>query len=349
MPLLLLFLAILPQDPPIQQAWVVEFDDAILGAPSRHGDLVFAASKDGKVSAFRIDTGEPAWSFDAKGVVVSNLVVLKDRLFVPAKPNAAVLDPRTGKVVKDKIPNASRAIAGASRLYLLDSLAYISDQLHLNISATVAAYDPVWGTIVWEEKFRPGVTTAIESGGRLYVCGTDYVQSLDAGTGKKLGEAQHPHMGNALHGLADRNQVLFFTSVPWSVRSFDPKTLKEKWKNTDKRHVRDIPSILVADGILLFSLPDVVALDPKTGKELWTVKIEGEPYQFSSTPPAVRGTEVCVGSRSVLYAIDAAAGKATWSMGTGGLDWKGTVSQPVWIGDRLLYSVGRRLLCFKLK
>jgi outer membrane protein assembly factor BamB len=106
--------------------------------------------------------------------------------------------------------------------------------------------------------------------------------------------------------------------------------------------------ILLPDRLILFPLPNVVALDLKTGKELWTVQVEGE-AEYSTTPPAMRGTEICVGAKGVLSAIDSAAGKSTWILRTVMPDKVSFVPQPAWAGDRLLYAVGRKLMCFKLK
>jgi outer membrane protein assembly factor BamB len=188
----------------------------------------------------------------------------------------------------------------------------------------------------------------VESDGRLFLGGQDRIFRVDPGAGRRNGEQNLSGLPVALHALAIKEQVVVIGSGLRPVWSLHGKTLKESWILPREEHPRDIPAVLVQGLLLLFPLPKVVALDPKTGRDQWTLNLEAEP-QVSWTPPAVRGSEVCVGSRGQLHAIDAKAGKPTWSLMAGSPAERATVPQPAWIGDRLYYSVGRRLHAFKLK
>ena len=344
-----LVIALQIQDPPLQQAWTVDFEDFILGTPVGHGDLVFAASKNGKVRAFKAETGEPAWWFDSKVPVLSNLVVFKERLFVPGLTRSTLLDPKTGKELREDLPGASRVVAGASRLYLLESLMWANDVMHIGSSRTVTALDPATGKSTWRREFpHPGASTVVELGGRLYLPGDRLLLALEAGTGKQVGEAHKFEVKGACHGAADKDRLFLAPQGPKGVVCFNRTTLKELWSCPVDGYFSAIPPILQPDRLIVFPLPYIVAIDLKTGKELWTAQVEGKP-DYSSTPPAMRGSEICVGSKGVLCAIDSAAGKATWTLRTVMPDGVSFVPQPAWAGDRLLHAVGHRLTCFKLK
>lgn len=345
---LLALLLTAPQDSPFQQAWSAELDEIILGTPVVHGDLVMVASLKGKVAAFKIDGGEPAWSADAQGKVVSGMALLKDKLFVPAGDASIVLDAKTGKVLRAKASKASRVIAGASRVYLLASLEYETGY-YLKFSDDIAGYEPAAGKTLWREApCRLGVTAAVESGSFLYVASQYHLYVLDAKTGKELGMAtrEKPRTpGVPYHGVADKDRVIFLSE---KVMCYNPKNFKELWNAPVKGELNRIPPLLSSDRIIVFPLPEVAALDLKTGKELWTLKIEGAAH-FCTSPPAVRGTEVCVGFNGKVFAIDTAAGKSTWTLDAGSPEPSVPVPQPAWAGDRLLYAVGRKLFCFKPK
>jgi outer membrane protein assembly factor BamB len=193
------------------------------------------------------------------------------------------------------------------------------------------------------------VTAAVEGGGRLYVSSQYNMYMLDARTGKVLGDAgrDDPKVpGVPYHALADKDRVIFLSE---KVMCYGAKNLKELWNAPMKSVLFNmIPPVMTADRLIVFALPEVVALDLKTGKELWTLKLEGD-SQFCTTAPAVRGTEVCVGFNGKLFAFDAVEGKSTWTLDAGKPDPPVPVAQPVWAGDRLVYAVGRRLFCFKPK
>jgi len=342
------FLLLPPQDAPLEQAWVVEFDEIILGTPVVYGDLVIAASRKGKVAALNIAGGESAWSADARGDVVSTLALLKEKLFVPSGESSLTIDARTGKVLKDKAPGATRAIAGASRVYLLGGLEF-GGGYRLGFSRDIGAYEPPAAKALWRESPCPlGVSAAVEAGGRLYVSSQYQLFVLDARTGKELGKAtrEDPKVpGVPYHGVVDKDRVIFLSE---KVMCYTTKNLKEVWNAPVKGTFDWIPPVLTSDRLMVFPLPEVVALDPKTGKEVWTLKLEGEP-QFCTSPPAVRGTEVCVGINGKLFAFDAVEGKSTWTFDAGKPEPAVPVPQPVWAGDRLIYAVGRKLFCFKPK
>ena len=341
-----LFLA--PQESPLVQAWAVEVDDIILGTPVVHEDLVIVASMKGTVAAFKIDGGEPAWSVNAKGSVLSGMALIGDKLFVPAGESSLVLNAKTGKVFKDKAPKATRVIVGGSRLYLLASLEYQGGYV-LGFSDDIAAYELPSCRSLWREApCRLGVTTAVESGSFLYVASQYHLYALDAKTGKELGMVvrEKPKVpGVPYHGVADKERVIFLAE---QVTCYNPKNLKETWNAPVKGLLSWMPPVLTPDRLIVFPLPNVVALDLKTGKEEWTLKLEGDPH-FCTTAPPVRGKEICVGFNGKLFAVDAVAGKVSWTMDTGKVEPPVPVPQPAWAGDRLVYAVGKRVLCLKAK
>ena len=336
------------QESPLTHGWDVTLDDVILGSPVVSGDLVIVATKKGTVTAFKMEDGTSPWGYEAKGPVISGLALLNNRIFVPAGEYSPVLDAKTGKLIKEKGPAATRAIAGSSRIYLLGGLEFLGGNYRLGFSNDIAAYEPPSSKPLWREApSRLGVTAAVEFAGRLFVSSQYHLFILEARSGKELGQAtreESKHPGVPYHAVADKDRVIFLSE---QVMCYNPKNLKELWNAPVKGTIGFIPPLMTADRLIVFPLPDVVALDLKTGKELWTVKLEGDPH-FCTTPPAMRGTEVCVGFNGKLFAVDVTAGKATWTFTASG-DPQAPVAQPVWGGDRLFYGVGRRLYCLKPK
>jgi outer membrane protein assembly factor BamB len=344
--LALLFL----QQAPLESAWTAEVNDLILGSPVVHGNVVIVASKKGRIAAFRIDSGKPSWKLEMEEEVISSLALLKDDLYVPAGPKSAVLDPASGKIKKDKGPEAVRAIPGASKIYLLTGFKFEASY-KMGFSSWVICLDPLTGQPAWKKDYRPlGVAAVVESGGKTYLAGPHQVYVLDSKTGRELDKATRTTAGSTFHGVADKDRVIFIQGTAEPVVCFHPKTLKElwSWKGKTEYGAGLIPPLLLQDRLIFFPLPVVVTLDPKTGNEGWKQKLEGPP-EYSQAPPALRGREMCVGVNGKLFGLDHETGKVEWTLEAGRPDPERHAPQPVWAGDRLLYACGRNLFCFKAK
>lgn len=339
------------QDPPpapLETAWSVELDDLVLGGPAVKGNLAIAASRKGKVTAINIDTGETAWTADVKGDVISNLVWFKNQLFVPSLRASHVLDPASGKILQDDGPPASRAIVGASRLYLLGGITF-EGGYRMGASQDVVAYDPSTGRKLWKESFGPlGVAAAVESGNHVYVAGQYQISVVNAQTGKTAGQVsrEKPRTpGVPFHGVADKERIIFLPEKPMC---FHPKTLKETWGADVKGETRLIPPVLTPDYLVVFPLPDVVALSPATGDVIWTLALSGA-ADFSWKHPPILASKLYLAVPGKVFAVDVNEGRAVWSHDTGAFDSPAFVQQPVLAPNGLICTTGRRVTYFKLK
>src|SRR5688572_16296326 len=199
------------QDPappsPLEQAWSLELEDLVPGSPASKGNIAVVVTRKGKVTAIKVDTGETAWTGDVKGDVVSGPLWHRNQLFVPSLRASFVFDPATGKVLQDDGPPASRAIVGATRLYLLRGVTF-EGGFRMGSSEDVVAYDPSTGNKSWKKSFGSmGVAAGVESGNYLYLAGQHQVRVLNHQTGTVAGEVtrdrpQRP--GVPYHGVADK-------------------------------------------------------------------------------------------------------------------------------------------------
>jgi len=338
-----------PQDPPLDRAWKADLNEIILGTPAIYESLVIVASKNGRVSAFRIDNGKPEWTTEAKESVISNLVVVKDGLYVPAGAESAVFDPLSGKIKKVRCPEASRAIPGASKVYLLGGLKFDAGY-KLDSSIPVICLDPSTGKPAWKKDFGPlGIGALVESGGRILLAGQYKVYLQDSNTGQVLGQGDRTTSGVSFHGVAGKDRVVF-QGINGAVACYDARKLKElwSWKMNPESGLGIIPPLIIGDRVILFLLPDVVSLDLKTGGEGWKQKLDGT-AQFSQLPPAVRGKEVWVGANGKLFGIGHETGKVESMMEVAKTDGTFPAPQPVWSGDYLLYACGKTLHCLKAR
>jgi outer membrane protein assembly factor BamB len=338
-----------PQDPPLEKAWEVEFDYLVLGAPVIHENLAIAATRTGHFKAVNIATGTPAWELKTNEAgPVTRMAVQRNLLFAPER--GLMIDPVTGKVRKKYAFFASRILPGESRLYLTLGHMFDGSVYQLMGSEEVACFDPLAAKELW--KVHCGikkVSSVVEGGGRVLLTGWDQIEAIDGRTGKRVGLAERATKGWPLHGLVVGQKLIFVQSGMKSkeVVCYDAKSLKElwTWEGKQRHDAGLIPPMLVGDKLILFPLPEVVCLDTKNGKDVWSLALEG-PAEYSESPPALREKEVTVGVNGKLMSFDV-TGKATWSFEGAKLETNPRAHQPVWTGDRLLYSVGAKLYCFK--
>ena len=337
------------QDPPLKQVWKVEMDDLILGSPVVHRDQTFVASRRGKVGAFNTETGASGWTGSADAGVISTPAALKDGLFIPTGLSGSILNFGTGKRRPGSIGRAVRVHRGESRLYLLGGIDF-DGTYQLGSTDFVNCLDVETGRLSWKSDWGVAPVGAIaESGGKLYLAGLETVFILDAKTGKEAGSWNHPATQKMLHGVTDRDRVIF--QGDWEPATcYEVKERKElwRWSRGPESGQGVIPPVVVQGLVILSMLPEVVGLDSKSGAERWKQKLEAK-AEFSQLPPAVRGKEVCIGANGKLFALDHQTGKVQWTLEVVKPDESFLAHQPVWSGDRLLYACGKTLYCYKPK
>jgi len=335
------------QDAPIEEAWKVELDDLILGSPVVHQNLVIVASKGGTLKAFRMETGEPAWTGGADSAVICPPAIHNGRLYVPGGASTSILDPATGQKEKGNAPGAVRLIQGQTKLFLLGGIAFDGSYI-LGPSKAVMCLEGDTGKYLWTwEGVAMEVGAVVEASGRVYLASHKQMLVLDAKSGKELKGPERSTPGLTFHGLADRDHIIF---QGWSAPlvCYDAKSTRELWRRSRKPESSSgiIPPALVQDRLVLALLPEIVGLESRSGGERWKLKVEAK-AEFSHAPPAVRGREVCVGANGKLFGIDSVGGKVQWTLDAVKPDNSFHAHQPAWSGDRLLYACGKTLYCYK--
>jgi outer membrane protein assembly factor BamB len=228
------------QDPPLQPAWTADFEDIILGTPTAHGISSSPLPRTARSGAFKADTGVPAWWFDAK-LYVPRISSCSRTGFSCREPSVDAPRSGDGKVLRDELPGASRVIAGASRLYLLESLRWDADRMFYGSSLTVTSFDPVTGKAPWRRSFPiPARRRPSRRAGRCTSRRTAAL-ALDAGTGKQAGEAHNFSVASPYNGVADKERLFLLMNGPRGVLCLNRTTLKEQWAVTVKGSVRPIP------------------------------------------------------------------------------------------------------------
>jgi alcohol dehydrogenase (cytochrome c) len=178
--------------------------------------------------------------------------------------------------------------------------------------ANVAALAQAW-------TFNPA--TAIKAipimvNGVLYFSATDRVWAIDAGTGQQIWAFNRPSRGNkiASHGLATYKDRIYFGTPDAFLVCLDAKTGKEIWETTMADvtfgYYMSTPPLIVKDRLIVGISGDaaditgfIKALDPETGKVLWTwnsVPKWGEP-----------GSETWPNKEAMLH-----GGGTTWVQGS---------------------------------
>ncbi len=195
----------------------------------------------------------------------------------------------------------------------------------------------IWGDQIW-------LTTATDEGRQLFVL------TLDKNTGKiirdvKLFDAEQPELWKRYNSYASPTPVIeegrvYVTFGEAGTACLDTATGKVLWTRRDLRcnHYRGAGSSPILHGNLLIMHFDgadaqfVIALDKKTGKDVWKVnrsvdykdlgpdgkpKMEGDLRKAYGTPQVVtmEGKQVLLSTGAkALYAYDPMTGKEHWQV-----------------------------------
>ena len=188
-------------------------------------------------------------------------------------------------------------------------------------SERVLCFDDATGKQLWKYEYNcpytisyplgpratPTVTGDGKGGGQVYTLGAmGHLACLDAATGavvwaKELRTeygVQAPIWGFAAHPLVDGNNVISLVGGPGAtVVAFDRHTGKEQWRALSSKEIGYCPPVVYEAGgvrqLVIFDPQETAALDPATGKPLWSVPIEPS-YGMSIALPRKTGDDLFV-------------------------------------------------------
>jgi outer membrane protein assembly factor BamB len=225
--------------------------------------------------------------------------------------------------------------------------------------------------VLWEYEKGDGHTGPVIVGGKVVLLhaldGKETVDCLDAGTGKRLWRFAYPVEFVSQYGagpgartspVIDGSNVFTF-GVTGALHCLDLATGEVKWKRELAKEYRLLPTFfgqggtpLVMGERLIVPLgtedqKSVVALDTKTGKELWAAKHEWASSYSSPIPAMLYGRECLLAFQGGmsdpptggLLCIDAATGKVLNATAHRARMFASvSISAPVLAGNRVFVS-----------
>jgi outer membrane protein assembly factor BamB len=258
--------------------------------------------------------------------------------------------PESGAKVAWRVPvaggYAGPAVAGG-RVYVTDFVregASPGDNFERNSSKgteRVLCLDEKTGKQVWRHEYPVTYTISYPAGprctplvheGRVYTLGAEGdLFCFDAASGKVVWSkdlkkeygTKAPLWGYAAHPLIDGERLITLAGGKGSqVVALDRKTGKEIWRSLDTPEIGQgyvPPSIINAGGarqLVVMTPASMNALDPQTGKPLWSAEYEADNGAIIMTPVHTAGHLFVGGFQNrnlmVKLASDEPAGETVW-------------------------------------
>lgn len=278
--------------------------------PAVDSGVVYAATYEGKLLAFRGMDGEELWSFQAEitpsyedQFVASSPLVSGSVIYAVFGDYMYAIDKATGK----QQWKVSAGYSPSAPLMLSDG------RIFAYRIGEMIALDIVTGKTLWSMP-TSGNASMLVNDGIIYV-GDCYgkVKSIDAATGKTIWSTKQ--IGRALTDIAVYGKTLFVLDsfgVGGSLLAINKDNGKVIWKHLPVSGYNN--PVIDSNGILFAALvPKLVAMDVNTRKLIWAhdLHLGNNPFAYSS--PAIRpdGTlymlngEINVSGfkQGILYAI----------------------------------------------
>jgi outer membrane protein assembly factor BamB len=186
--------------------------------------------------------------------------------------------------------------------------------------------------------------------GNMLFCGTDTGRFLAAriDTGEVLWQVRLIPTSHGIHGSpAIVGGVVYIGAYDGTVYAFERATGLLLWRYKLGYQVGSSPAVVPEWGIVYSAHEEspngggfVVALDARTGRELWRLHTVAHPH--SSVAVDVAREVVFVGdNRGVLYALDAKSGHERWTRELDGVDGKADIkTTPMVIAERGIVVFG---------
>jgi eukaryotic-like serine/threonine-protein kinase len=303
----------------------------------------------GTLYLLKRDTGEPLWSYDARGDGAEPQFhgeprVLGDALIIPtdAEKNGYVysFDARTGDL-RWKVP--FKGGVAATPLLVGKQLVVVA------VEGTVAAIDPSSGDVAWRVSpsgattSPPWVPSPAAADGRIFVAdNTGKVFALDAATGKRIWRKELSSRVNTSM-LVIGKTVVAGTSDGYLVRlASDTGEIATRLKLPGLPYGTLISSPPLLLMLVKGDAANLIAFDTGADKIRWQQRT---PKEWTTYRPLVVGATVLVGSEDKeLCAFDLSDGGERWCRAVAGVPRGLGISS-----DRILYvgTLGGRVSAYR--
>ena len=307
----------------LRRAWAGLATASIEGSVAVDGGLVFSASDDNTVHAYRVGNGTEAWSrrLDAAGAFMASPASATGLVFAYSSTSTVTaLDAASGATRWSKVVSATEGAFPGSPT-VAGGIVYVAPE-------ELVALDATTGDVRWS---RPGVDCFLCSPAvanrTLYVgagpAAGRKLLALDAATGSPKWSFR-PASGTGFSWSASpavSGRRLFQAAYvqrsgnkAYSVYAFNASSGKRLWKaGVGSSQFLTSSSPAVANGIVYYMSPAgrLFALRATTGKRVWS-----KVFPPNASSPAVAGGVVYFGAGVTMYGLDARTGKKLWSART---------------------------------
>jgi len=303
----------------LQPVWTFEAEDAIESTAAIVDGIVYVGSLDGKLYALDLRTGKVRFRYTAGGEIKSSPSVHEGIVYFGDESGLFhAVDAKTG-AVRWTFPTDGGVTSSAN--FAPEAKSGQSWVLFGSYDGFLYCLDAKTGRLIWKLETESYVhATPAVAGSRVYVAGCDgYFRTVRLSDGRELGKvsldgytAASPAVGagKAYVGTFENEVLGLDLTVPGGA----PR-VAWRYQHPERTFPFYSSAAVTPRAVLLGGRDKLIhALDPATGKLLWTF---ATPARVDASP-VVAGGEVLAASKSgTLYALDLATGKKLWEYETG--------------------------------
>ena len=289
---------------------------------------VYIADLDGKVFALDLETGQKKWEFKSEIGFVTSPAVKKGRIYIGDIDGIFYCIGEDGKEIWRF--QTQGEIDSSANFYKDNVLVGSQD-------ACLYALNQETGAIAWKYESQDQIRcSATVAGNRAFVAGCDgYFHVVNLDNGQEVGKTDiRSPTGSTPAASGDR---VFFGNEQGDFFAVNWKEIRNEWMFGDGLDLTSIRGCAaVRDGQVIFAARNrtVYSLDQKTGKQNWSLRLQGK---VDSSPVIVGELVLVASGDGRLYAITFKDGKIVWEQEFNG----GFISSPAVAFGRLVIATDR--------
>lgn len=276
--------------------------------PAFGGGLLIAAEEGGRLRGLETETLETAWTAELGGTIVSDLLVVGERLYVVSNPAPGPSGERPDSIlrtlnVSTGLPLSTFKLTFAERYFL-----GTTDQKLIAVGSggTVLAIEPTLDKAEWVREFSPPVLLepSISAQGVVLVAGGWRILMLDAETGAVT--AEHISSNDLTAVSTNGSGSFFLADSRGSLERIDPGRSRPVWRF---KAGASISGLETESGAIYFTSLDnfVYKVSSDSGSVAWRRRV---PNRLLAAPNIVNGHLFISGiGDSEVFMVDRGSGK----------------------------------------
>ena len=325
---------------PLQEYWSFQTKGVIRTTPSLGMGIIVLRTDEG-IHAVDLSSGESKWYVEIENdVYVSPALIVDDLVIVANGSDVLALDTATGAIRWET--------HGDSVQYGAIPVAYTDEYILVNRnSLSVDAYNRSNGNLAWRVDTGRGGTPVYLENGSLYILMNNQIKAIDGKTGSVNWEVPLGRFTASSFSSGILYYVETIEDDTYSLVAFSVSSREKLWALSLTTRVNHI--VLWEEYLLASTERGILALNAKTGDELWEYNIGADEYK---TPVVMKDVVYLKGAISrTIYALSIADGKYLGRIVEGDPAWIATdlyfEIRPVIIGDLLILPSGDRLFAYQ--